>query len=264
MKTHKVKKQREEQIWSGSPGRSGRTRRRGRNATTLQRYPKLNNSDGFYYDNVYTTVKMQRSHNSYPYRYKVQNDGPYKNMELLYDDSYYSQWDSDGYAAHGSDFPLVTIIGDDSSLTSGISSISVGTPGVGAVGGSGTIKLKTSGLNSCVAWVLANQYGAYMEHILVTGDEFKVNETDLAAQVKSVHDTFAAKTGANATHVYLHYSDSHPAYRDRSPSWWGELCPLGCKFTVTKGDGVFDYTAPTSNKTRKIWSAAGIKLKYDS
>jgi len=248
-------------------GRMPRYQSGGRGATLIQRWPEeMNKEVGLWRDSKYRDVQLKLLATGPTYkRFKILNEGPYENTIIYYDFESYRilQPDQAEAIVEGDEIELdLSLVAmPDVQAQTGPETIKIGSPGTGVVAGPSIVKLYTSGLNSCVAWVLYNDIGSYMEHIVVMEPE-KVKPDGIRRQVEQIYQDFEKNTGSKATDVYICADEAQPGYKNGWPKWIEELVPEGCDVEKDKGPGSLTWTVSTSKSERKQWKSSGISLEY--
>ncbi len=234
-----------------------------RTISVIQRNPVKDQEGENYHDSDYPGVKMKRLEGGYPYKYQILNLGQYLNTIVVDDDGEYYIPDETGEPDYDQPFNLQNILMEDPVASADTSYINIGQPGSGVLAGSGgPVTLRTSGLNSCVAWLLYNARAGYMEHILV-GDPTKVKRDGIRAQIAQIQAKFTEAVGAAATNFHLHVDESHPAYKNSWPIWFKELIPNGLTVGTSMGSGDFSHQIPLSESGRVLWRCDKISLQYE-
>ena len=237
--------------------------RGGRITPIIQRNAVKDEEGENYHDSNYPGVKMARQEGGYPYKYAILNPGQYQGAIVVDDDGDYYIPDGEGEADYDRPFNLQDVVLDDPTTAANIDQINIGQPGSGVVAGQGgSVTLRTSGLNSCVAWLLYNENAGYMEHILV-GDPTKVKRDGISAQIAQIQVQFAQSVGSAATDLHIHVDASHPAYANTWPMWFKELIPSGLAVHSSMGAGNFSHEVPVSVSERTLWKCGKISLQYE-
>jgi len=236
---------------------------KGKSALVIQRNPIKDQEGDNYHDSNFPEVRMTRLEGDYPYKYSILNAGQYQGAIFVDEDGDYYYLDEDGESDYERPFNLQDVVLADPNAIANIDQIQIGQPGYGVVAGQGsTVTLRTSGLNSCIAWLLYNQNAAYMEHILV-GDPRKVKSGGISAQIAQIQAQFAQRAGGPATDLHLHVDESHPAYTNTWPIWFKELIPSGLTVHSSMGAGNYSHVVPVSQIPRTVWRCAKISLQYE-
>lgn len=126
-------------------------------------------------------------------------------------------------------------------------------------------RLYTSGLNTCVGWLLYNNFAAYLTHIVVLDPAHIVADGSLAAQVATRVAEFTAGAGAAPTHVHIRVDSGQPAYAGEryaalQAGWMAELLPAGCAHQWSSAEGVFEHRVPAHEGARGEWNGAAMTV----
>jgi len=226
--------------------------------------------DTTYKDDEYEDVILVKIATSI---YKIANEGEYKDKIVCYtieDEAYYEtsyNKEKDRYYSNNNEFD----IGQVSSLQSvkakaptSYNNIGENGKGVGFVETETT--LRTTGLNTCVGWLLYNGNAAYLTHIVVDFPTRVIADGGIAKQVQGLYNAFSDTVGSLPTHVRIQVDKDQPAYFEKNQVWMSgwmeELAPSTCKVEWIRGEGVLSYVVPVRQGIRKDWDGAPIKLKY--
>lgn len=143
---------------------------------------------------------------------------------------------------------------------------SIGETGWGVTNVESATRLHTSGLITCMAWVLSNDHAAYMTHIVIT-DPLAEKPDGLAAQVESLADTFTEKSGARPTNLTLQAAqsgfESQYGGKRELTDWMRALVPAGVlapKFVVFGRAEAEHFVKPGGTGRAAHWRGKPIKL----
>ncbi|HKQ76230.1 MAG TPA: hypothetical protein VJ810_21225 [Blastocatellia bacterium] len=226
--------------------------------------------DTTYKDDEYEDVILVKIATSI---YKITNEGEYKDKVVCYmieDGAYYEtsyNKEKDRYSSNDIEFD----IGQVSSLQSvkakaptSYNNIGENGKGVGFVETETT--LRTTGLNTCVGWLLYNDNAAYLAHIVVDYPARVIADGSIATQVQELYNKFSDIVDSPPTHVRIQVDEGQPAYNEKTQVWMSgwmkELVPASCKVEWIRGEGVLSYVVPARQGDKKEWDGAPIKLKY--
>jgi hypothetical protein len=126
--------------------------------------------------------------------------------------------------------------------------------------------LRTSGLNTCVGWLLYNNKAAYLTHIVVETPKEVLANGSIAKQVAELCKTFSETVGRLPTHLVIKVDAGQPAYQTSlwKSGWMQELVPHSCEVEVEwrRGAGVLEHVVQASKGTRMEWDGVAIKVTY--
>lgn len=241
--------------------------------STLQRYPKQDAKDPkLYHDHNFTDVDLQELEGDCNWDYyRILNDGPHKGTIIYFDtdkQAYLTTKQDD--SVRGGIMHTETVF-DLSVLSSLTPAAPAAYRGIGEQGqGVGYVErdttLHTSGLISCVGWLLYNDNAAYLTHIYVK-DPAIVRGGGLAEQVKRLCAAFYHHTGTQPTGVVIQVDAEQPGYRDDAHVWMSkwmlELVPTSCTAQWRRGTGELTHTVKASTQQKRVeWKGDPINLTY--
>lgn len=247
----------------------------------MQRKPEPDpDNPGFERDGEYTGVKMLRL-GTKPV-YKILNEGPHYGKKLYYDaaDNIYYLADrvtnlsEEAEAALAPDaqgqlyfmgeqpFDIATVSAErrpKSEYKAGAEGIGVGYP-------TERTRLRTHGLVSCVGWLLFNEQGAYLTHIVVSHPA-KVLPDGIQPQVRALYDTFAQNVG-EPTDLWIVIDKAREDYpEDLRTSWLPLLVPAGAdhlEIEYLRRPGEIEHQVPgVANPGQTvIWTGPPVIVRY--
>ena len=223
-------------------------------------------------DTKYHDVRFEKLHHA---TFKILNDGPHKNdiVRYCYDDAryYYAKPKEEEEEFYETDYRRPFDIATVSSLRPAPEEVTKYS-GIGEDGqGVGNVRLRTtlhtSGLITCVGWLLYNDVAAYLTHILVEGDPRKiVADGTIKKQVEQLCETFAGKAGKAPTNVCICVDREQKAYEDEGiwmKGWMRELVPSSCEVAWQRVAGAMSHDViPNTGRDRVEWKGRPIKVSY--
>lgn len=232
-------------------------------SNTIQRRP-IKDEDKIYKDDKYTDVKLEQLNWK---MYKIINEGAFKDQIVIYDVDMKEYYYPDEY--EDADYERPFNISSVSNMVvqapppTKYESIGENGKGVGNVAQNTT--LETTGLITCIGWLLFNDKAAYLTHIVVLQPENVVADGYIKSQVNELSSQFELQTGSKPTRILIKVDEGQPAYKKESvwmSAWMQELVPDGCQATWIKGEGDLTHVVQPNAGARQEWSGAPIKVKY--
>jgi hypothetical protein len=143
----------------------------------------------------------------------------------------------------------------------------IGERGVGVTSVEAPTTLTTTGMISCVGWLLYNDQAAYLTHIVVLKPQHVKADGTIAAQVSAVSALFETVTGSKPKHVVIRVDKEQPAYAAKADTawqsaWMRELVPAGVKASWDPLGGDLGHIVLPSPGGRKVWEGPPIKVSY--
>jgi len=226
-----------------------------------------------YIDDVYQDVNLELIGGLGRSIYKITNEGQYKGKVVHYDledKVYYETYYDEEKSLHFHN----GIVFDISRVSSGIAvkaepltvydNIGENGKGVGFVKDDTT--LRTSGLNTCVGWLLYNDKAAYLTHIVVLTPKTVLANGSIANQVAKLCKLFSEAVGSLPTHLVIKVDEDQPAYKTSlwKSGWMKELVPSTCEVEVEwrRGAGNLEHVVYASKGTSKDWDGFAINVNY--
>ena len=221
----------------------------------LQRYPVKSEGE-LYKDSVFTDVVMERIGD---HVFRIQS-----NSKLVF----YEADTHSYYELKGEDEPDY----EKPYALGGVSAVAVAPPtlygDIGAQGkGVGFVTqdttLSTSGLLTCVGWLLYNDNAAYLTHIVVEQPEHVLENGGIQEQANALAELFEQKVGSKPTKVHIQVDGEQQAYENEHiwrAGWMLELVPQGCMATWQRGAADFSYSVSAKAGTRVEWSGPAIQV----
>ena len=224
-----------------------------------------------YKDSEYTDVILNKLATSV---YQITNDGEYKDKVVYYDieDSAYYETDynkeQNSYSRNDNIFDISQVSSSPRVIPTLYDHLGAEGKGVGFVETKTT--LRTTGLNTCVGWLLYNDNAAYLTHIVVDYPDRVLDRVlakdSIASQVQKLYTTFSDTVGSPPTHVRIQVDKGQFAYEEHKgvwqSGWMKELVPNSCKAEWIRGDAVMSHEVLAKQGTRKEWVGAAILLEY--
>jgi hypothetical protein len=198
--------------------------------STLQRKPVP--KDGSYVDDTYVDVMFEALKDRSTYRvtsskgqgtvlYYEAERGVYTTTEDL---------GKFGYSTTGEVFDIASLSSGGAVVTKPKLRFDVGADGKGVANVEAKTTLSTSGLLSCVGWLLHNDRAAYLTHIVVLEPTKVPADGRIRAQVEALHTQFVEVAGGKPTRVVVMVDKGNPAYAKggvQALAWSDELVPSG-------------------------------------
>lgn len=237
-------------------------------AQVVQRKPVEVEKGVIYTDDTYSDVRLEKVDSN---AYKILNEGNYKDITIYYDrdqGKYYVAEDLGkfGYGQTEEVFDLgvvssINIV--ETKVLTKYDKIGVEGKGIGYV--EEDTLLETSGILTCVGWLLYNDDAAYMTHIVVLKPDKVVADGSINEQVGKLYDLFNIMIGSKPTHLVIHVDEEQSMYDEKygiwKSSWMQELVLSSCNTSWQKGSDLRYIIHPSKGK-RKEWNGPAIKVKY--
>ncbi len=231
---------------------------------TIQRYPVPGGQD--FKDNKYTDVLLKKLSG---HVYQILNKGEFENRLVVYDvdmGKYYDKEEDGDEANYDQVFDIAQVSSkgtEEVPAPTFYDRIGEAGKGVGNVRADTT--LETSGLLTCVGWLLYNDTAAYLTHIVVLHPEAVIANCSIRAQAGAVYDQFVTATGTAPTNLRIQVDEGQQAYAKAGlwqSGWMRELVPGGCQVDWIRGDADLSYVVKARPGVRKEWTGTPIKVSY--
>jgi hypothetical protein len=144
----------------------------------------------------------------------------------------------------------------------------IGQQGKGVSGVADPTTLRTTGLITCVGWLLYNQTAAYLTHIVVTSPK-SVLVDGIQEQADALCGQFEQESGGSPSKLIIKVDPGNPSYSGVNVpgigdlAWMKALKPANCPAFEVQFGGELAHTVDASKgATRKDWDGAAIKVTY--
>jgi|GEM_PF-7066419 len=217
----------------------------------IQRFP-AQISGNFYKDNEYPKVRFEKLAEGGMIRsntYQLLN-GPKKNTVIRYTDLNYYQTDEEGWEDTDRRVAMANYVATTQELMAGVTSLNIGSPGTGITAGyESDVTLQTTGILTCVGWLIYNQSEAYMEHIVVGSGKIN-NIEDIRNATLNIINRFTLQTEDGEYNLAICCNTHYSTYKNYE--LMGALNPTNVAVNYEDG-GSMTHVVKRSGRPRRIW-----------